>query len=120
MNQHLTTIDIRSRRPHQTSQADELLREHATAYTRLVQAILATAPNGDFGGAGANHEITDPATDKLIGGGCLPEYVTRTLTRVFNEAADRLSGDDDLTALMDAVAEPAAARRMQLVAGGAR
>ncbi|MFE7780378.1 hypothetical protein [Streptomyces nigrescens] len=126
MSKGLTTPDIRSRAPRTArpvvpirTTADALLLEHAAAYTRLVQAILATAPDGDFGGAGANHEITDPATDKLIGGGCVPEYVTRTLTAVYREAANRLTGDDDLTALMDAVAE-APARRMQLVAGGAR
>ncbi|MFE1767216.1 hypothetical protein ACFW81_23735 [Streptomyces angustmyceticus] len=124
MNQHLTTIDIRSRRPRQTSHADALLQEHAAAFTRLVHAALATAPDGDLGAPAASHDIADPQTCRTIGGALgLPPHVVRTMTRVFNEAADWLSaaagdGDDDgLTAVMDAVFPPAP---LQLVAGGAR
>ncbi|MGY5127302.1 hypothetical protein [Streptomyces nigrescens] len=120
MSKGLTTADVRSINSHSNYQADEPLLEHAVAYSRLVQTIVATAPGGDFGDLAASHTITDPDTGNTVGGGSLPDYVVRTLTRVFNESADRLTGDDDLTALMDAVAEPAPARRMQLVAGGAR
>ena len=101
-------------------QAGDLLQEHAAAYTRLVQAILASAPNGELGGAGANHTITDPATDNLVGGGCFPEYVVRCLTRVFNDAADRLLFADDLTAIVDALFEPTARPALHAIAGGAR
>ncbi|MFF9787168.1 hypothetical protein [Streptomyces nigrescens] len=120
MHQDRTVVDIRSIDSHSHFQADDLLVEHADAYTRLVQAILAAAPNGELGGVGANHTITDPATDNTVGGGCFPEYVVRSLTRVFNEAADRMLFADDLTALMDAISEPTARPALHVVAGGAR
>ncbi|MFI0220167.1 hypothetical protein [Streptomyces lydicus] len=88
---------------HSRFQADTLIREHAVAYSCLVQAILATAPNGKLGGTGATHTITAPATDVLIGGGCLLEYVLRSLTAAFNDAADRLALADELPPVMDAV-----------------
>lgn len=120
MHQDRTAIDIRSRRARSASQADALLLENAVAFAGLVQAAMAAAPHGSLGDPAAVHAISDPDTGNLIGGGQLPDHVVRTLTRVYREAANRLTGDDDLTALMDAVAEPAPARRMQLVAGGAR
>lgn len=91
---HVNTIGPRPARPVVPirNQADELLREHAAAFARLVQAILATAPD---------------------------EHLVRTLTRVYNEAAGRLAGDDDLTAVMDAVFEPTTAPRLLALAGGA-
>ncbi|WP_330479961.1 hypothetical protein OG301_39150 (plasmid) [Streptomyces platensis] len=125
MAKHLTTIDIRSRRPHQTSQADALLLENAVAFAGLVQAAMAAAPHGSLGDPAAVHAISDPGTGRLIGGGQLPDHVVRTLTAVYREAAvrldreaaDRLAGDDDLTAVMDAVFPPVP--RLLALAGGA-
>ncbi|MEU8683007.1 hypothetical protein [Streptomyces sp. NPDC048611] len=98
---------------------DALALENAVAFAGLVQAALAAAPSGSLGDPAAVHAISAPDTGNLIGGGQLPDHVIRTLTAVYREAAARLAGDNDLTALMDAVAETPA-RRMQLVAGGAR
>lgn len=121
MNKDRTAADVRSIYSHSNYQADALLLENAVAFAGLVQAAMAAAPHGSLGDPAAVHAISDPDTGNLIGGGQLPDHVVRTLTRVFNEAANRLTGDDDLTALMDAVAEPAPVRRMHLVAaGGAR
>ncbi|MFJ6608204.1 hypothetical protein [Streptomyces lydicus] len=120
MSKGLTTADVRSINSHPSYQADALLLEHATAYTHLVQAIIAAAPDGDFGDLAASHTITDPDTGNTVGGGSLPDYVVRTLTAVFNDAADRLAGDGELTAVMDAVFPPATVAPLQLVAGGAR
>ncbi|MFG2532738.1 hypothetical protein [Streptomyces sp. NPDC048516] len=99
-------------------QADDLLLEHAVAFARLVQAALDAAPAGELGEMAASHDIADPATRTTVGGASgLPASVVRTLTRVFNDAADRLAGDDDLTAVMDAVAEPAQRPRLVAVGG---
>lgn len=119
---HVTTIGPRTARPVTPicNQAEALLLENAVAFAGLVQAAMAAAPGGSLGDPAAVHAISDPDTGNLIGGGQLPDHVVRTLTAVYREAANRLTGDDDLTALMDAVAEPAPARHMQLVAGGAR
>ena len=110
--------NIRNLRP----QADEVLAEHAVAFARLVQAALATAPDGPLGEPAANNTIADPATGHTVGGGNLPDHVVRTLTRVYNEAADRMLFADDLTAVMDAIAETAPVTRPRLVglSGGAR
>lgn len=124
MHQDRTAANVPSRGPRPVSpiryQADETLLEHAVAYTHLVQTIVATAPSGEFGDLAASHTITDPDTGNTVGGGSLPGYVVRTLTRVFNEAADQIAGTDELTAVMDAVFPTTPARRMQLVAGGAK
>lgn len=128
MNKDRTAADVRSIYSHSNYQADALLLENAVAFAGLIQAAMTAAPNGSLGDPAAVHAITDPGTGNLIGGGQLPDHVVRTLTAVYRDgaarldrkAANRLTGDDDLTALMDAVAEPAPARRMQLVAGGAR
>lgn len=100
-------------------EADELLREYAVAFARLVQAALTTAPNGDLGEPAANNTIADPATGNTVGGGNLPDHVVRTLTRVLNDAADRLTVDDDLTAIVDAVFETATRPQLVALAGGA-
>ncbi|MEW1754098.1 hypothetical protein [Streptomyces angustmyceticus] len=106
---HVNTIGQRSARPVVPirNQADELLVEHAAAFARLVHAALDAAPDGDLGDPAAVHAISDPDTGNLIGGGQLPDHVVRTLTAVYREAAGRLAGDDDLTAVMDAVFPPA-------------
>ncbi|MFF3547075.1 hypothetical protein ACFYXD_35220 [Streptomyces platensis] len=125
MSKGLTTPDVRSRAPRSArpvvpirTTAEALRLEHAVAFAGLVQAAMAAAPTGSLGDPAAVHAITDPDTGNLIGGGQLPDHVVRTLTAVYREATNRLTGDDDLTALMDAVAEP----RPQLLAlaGGAR
>ncbi|WP_331756604.1 hypothetical protein [Streptomyces decoyicus] len=102
------------------SQADAALLENAVAFAGLVRAAMAAAPNGSLGDPAAVHAITDPDTGNLIGGGQLPDHVVRTLTAVYHEAANRLAGDDDLTAVMDAVFEPAPAPRLLALAGGSR
>lgn len=107
--------NIRTIRP----EADELLLEHAAAFTRLVHAALTAAPAGDLGEMAASHDIADPHSRQTIGGAHgLPDYVVRTLTAVFNDAADRLAVDGELTAVMDAVLTPAPLRLV--AAGGAR
>jgi len=110
-NRHTATRTIgpRTARPVTPirNQADELLLENAVAFAGLVQAAMAAAPNGNLGDPAAVHAISDPDTGNLIGGGQLPDHVVRTLTAVYREAADRLAGDDDLTAVMDAVFPPA-------------
>ncbi|PBC72276.1 hypothetical protein BX261_7360 [Streptomyces sp. 2321.6] len=116
---HVSTIGPRTARPVVPirNQADELLLENAVAFASLVQAAMAAAPNGSLGDPAAVHAISDPDTGNLIGGGQLPDHVVRTLTAVYREAADRLAGDDGLTALMDAVFPPAP--RLLALAGGA-
>ncbi|MER6844827.1 hypothetical protein [Streptomyces platensis] len=120
------TIGPRTARPVVPirNQTDESLREYAVAFARLVKAAVATAPAGELGEPAANNTIADPATGATVGGGNLPDHVVRTMTRVLNEAADRLELVDDLTAVMDAVfpAITPAVQRPQLVAlaGGAR
>jgi hypothetical protein len=118
---HVTTIGPRTARPVVPirNTADELLVEHAAAFARLVHAALDAAPDGDLGAPAASHDIADPRTRRTIGGALgLPDSVVRTLTAVFNDAADRLASDDELTAVMDAVFPPAP--RLLALAGGAR
>lgn len=121
---HVRTIDPRPARPVVPirPEADRLLNEHAVAFARLVHAALATAPDGELGEPAASHDIADPRTRRTIGGALgLPDHVVRTLTRVFNEAADRLLfADDDLTAVMDVLFPPTARPQLVSLAGGAR